>query len=115
MRAPTRAYYGDRGRIMLLRRYIEARGGKMLPLGGGCRSGDGLTDVSWSRGELVVEVRERPAGPSRTSTVAVGSIKQAIDILAALDVLPMSFSSAYQLGRNDQALSYSRRVRPVVA
>lgn len=111
MRAPTRTYRGERGRIMLLKRYIEARGGKMLPQGGGYRSGDGLTDVSWSPGELVVEVRERPAGLSRTSTVAVGSVKQAIDVLTALDVLPLTFSSAYQLGREDQAASFAGRIR----
>lgn len=72
-----------------------------LPLGGGMRSKDGLSSVSWERDELTIEIADRPSGPVRRTVVVIDSVQAALDVLVALDVLPVPHSSAYRVGLAD--------------
>lgn len=72
-----------------------------LPLGGGFGTRDGLSQVSWHDGELVVETAESKGGPLRRTVAQVDSTRTAIDLLCALDVLPVLYASAYAVGLRD--------------
>lgn len=61
---------------------------------------DRLTEVCWAPERVpddVLEVvwRERRYGPERRATIPVTSVRQAVDVLVALGILPPRFASAY--------------------
>lgn len=80
---------------------VSSRKFNPLPLGGGMCSKDGLSTVSWERDELTVEIADRKSGPARRTVAEVDTVQAALDILVALDVLPVPHSSAYRVGLID--------------
>jgi hypothetical protein len=79
---------------------MSTRKFSQLPLGG-VRGKDGLSTVSWERDELTVEIADRRSGPVRRTVAEVDTVQAALDILVALDVLPVPHSSAYRVGLID--------------
>jgi hypothetical protein len=64
------------------------------------RSPNDLVEVWWTKtGLLGVHIQQKRGGEMRSITVPTTSVHEAIDILTALRVLPMHFSSLYAAGR----------------
>lgn len=76
------------------------------------RSGDGLVDVYWSADFLNVHIRQHlldlfPV----TVAVPVDSVRRAVDVLAAYEVVPPHFSTLYAAGRASARIAaWSREV-----
>ena len=64
--------------------------------------------IDWDSDNSTVTVR---AGQVllRPTTYPVGSVRQAVDLLVALDILPVQFSSAYEAGLHDAICVYDNR------
>lgn len=66
------------------------------------RGRDATIRVCWADG-LVTVTRQNAAGrfPADSDVYPVYTIQQAVDVLVAVGVLPVAFSSAYRFGRKD--------------
>ncbi len=72
------------------------------------RTFDGLTEVCWAEDRVPADTlhitwREGRYGPEREARITVTSLRQAVDVLVAVGILPVEVSSAYEAGCGDAA------------